>query len=145
MTYRRTIPGVLAALMVMAPLGAALAHHSFAAQYDGRKTVTIEGAVTKVEWMNPHGYFFVDVVDPATGNVTSWSCEIAAPAALMRSGWTRNSLKPGDLVVVEGALARDGANALNAGNVTLAASGKKLFGRAANEEREAKQARESAN
>jgi hypothetical protein len=127
MTNRRTVSSALVGLLLMAPVTAALAHHSFAAQYDGKKSTMIEGTVTKVEWMNPHAYFFVDVEDPKTGKVATWSCEMAAPAVLIRSGWTRNALKVGDQVSVAGSLSRDGATALSATSITLSESGKKLF------------------
>ena len=105
----------------------AWAHHSFAAQYDATKVVTLIGKVTKVEWTNPHIYFFVDVTDQKTGKVTNWALEFGGPNSLMRLGWTRNSLKPDDMVTVEGTLARDGSNLANARSVILTATGKRLF------------------
>jgi hypothetical protein len=78
----------------------ALAHHSFAAEYDSTKPVTLKGAVTKMEWQNPHARFYVDVTDEA-GKVTNWEFELGSPNGLMRRGWTRNSLKPGDPVTIE--------------------------------------------
>jgi len=84
-----------------------MAHHSFAAEYDSRKTITIRGIVQKVAWMNPHAYVWVDVKDES-GKVTTYAFESLSPNALMRGGWTRNSLKPGDEVTVDGYLAKDG-------------------------------------
>ena len=83
------------------------AHHSFAAEYDSTKTVTIKGVVQKVAWMNPHAYVWVDVKDES-GKVTTYAFESLSPNALMRGGWTRNSLKAGDEVTVDGYLAKDG-------------------------------------
>ena len=116
---------ILGILGVAAPLHA---HHSFAAQYDAEKTITLTGKVTKVEWMNPHVYFYIDVTDPDTKAVTPWSLEIGGgPNSLIRQGWTKDSLQTDDIVTVEGWLARDGSKLANARSVVLAASGKKLF------------------
>jgi len=112
--------GVLA--LAAAP---AFAHHSFAAEYDSTKPVTLQGAVTKMEWSNPHARFYVDVRDPA-GTVSNWEFELASPNGLMRRGWNRNSLKPGDNVIVEGYRAKDGSKLVNARNVTLG-DGRKIF------------------
>jgi hypothetical protein len=106
-----------------------LAHHSFAAEYDSTKPITVKGAVTKLEWQNPHARFYVDVKDDS-GAVTNWEFELGSPNGLMRRGWTRNSLKPGDTVTIEGYLAKDGAKLANARNVTLG-DGRKIFAGAA--------------
>ena len=118
---------------ILLALGAVpvLAHHSFAAEYDSTKPVTLKGAVTKMEWQNPHARFYVDVTDEA-GKVTNWEFELGSPNGLMRRGWTRNSLKPGDTVTVEGYLAKDGAKLANARNVTLS-DGRKIFAGAADD------------
>jgi hypothetical protein len=112
---------------ILLALGAvpALAHHSFAAEYDSTKPITLKGSVTKMEWQNPHARFYVDVTDEA-GKVTNWELELGSPNGLMRRGWTRNSLKPGDTVTVEGYLAKDGSKLANARNVTLG-DGRKIF------------------
>jgi hypothetical protein len=102
-----------------------MAHHSFTAEYDAAKPVTLTGTVTKVEWMNPHARFYIDVKDDS-GTVTNWELELGSPNALMRLGWTRNSLKPGEQVSVEGSLAKDGSKLANARKVTLA-DGRKVF------------------
>jgi hypothetical protein len=101
------------------------AHHAFAAEYDSKKPVKLTGAVTKIDWTNPHVYFFVDVEDEA-GKVTNWAFEMAAPSALKGSGWTRTTMKIGDVIIVEGTRAKDGGNHGNARAVTLASTGKRL-------------------
>jgi Family of unknown function (DUF6152) len=84
-----------------------LAHHSFAAEYDNNKQVTVKGVVQKVAWVNPHAYVYIDVTDE-NGKVTTWAFESLSPNALARQGWTRNSLKVGEPVTVNGYLAKDG-------------------------------------
>jgi len=101
------------------------AHHSFSAEYDSKKPVTLKGIITKVEWMNPHVYFYLDVSDDS-GNIANWALEMGPPNGLERSGWTRNTMKVGDEVIVEGTLAKDGSKQANARSVTMAATGKKL-------------------
>src|SRR6201996_378760 len=107
----------------------AVAHHSFAAEYDSKKPIEFTGTVTKVEWMNPHARFYVDVKDDA-GKVANWEFELGSPNGLMRQGWTRNSLKAGDVVSVDGYLAKDGSKLANARQVKLA-DGRKVFAGAA--------------
>ena len=85
----------------------ARAHHSFAAEYDSTKTVTVKGTIQKLEWVNPHAYFWVDVQEE-NGKITTWAFESLSPNALARQGWNRNSLKKGEEVTVEGYLAKDG-------------------------------------
>jgi hypothetical protein len=96
-----------------------LAHHSFAAEFDHNKPVTLEGIVTKVEWYNPHTRLYMDVTD-ASGNVVKWELEMASPNTLMRLGWSRHTLQGGEKVTVKGFLAKDGANLANAASVVLA-------------------------
>ena len=120
----------LAALLGGAALAAAapaLAHHSFAAQYDANKPITLTGKVTKVEWTNPHIYIFADVEDEKSGEVVNWAFEMGGPNALIRRGWTRNSLKPDDLVTFEGSLARDGSRLVNARSLVMTESGRRMF------------------
>ena len=102
-----------------------LAHHSFSAEYDSAKRVTLKGIVSKVDWMNPHVYFYIDVKDDG-GAITNWALEMGPPNGLQRSGWTRNTIKVGDEVIVDGTLAKDGSKQANARSVTMAATGKKL-------------------
>jgi len=123
----KQVNGVVATLAVFALPLTALAHHSFATQYDASKPVTLHGHVTKVEWTNPHARFYVDVAD-ADGNVVNWNLELASPNVLSRNGWTRRALEPGDEVTVEGSLARDGSNMANARTVTLP-DGRRVFAR----------------
>lgn len=117
------------ALLALAAAGSAAAHHSFATQYDADQPVTLTGVVTKVEWMNPHARFYVDVKDES-GNVTNWNLELASPNVLTRNGWSRTSLKEGDEVTVEGSRARSGAAMANARTVKLA-DGRQVFAREA--------------
>ncbi len=110
--------GLLAALPV-------LAHHSFAAEYDDSKPVTLTGSVTKVEWMNPHIWIYVDAKDES-GSMSKWQCEGGAPNSLTRNGWNKNSLKPGDNITIDGFRSKDGTNTCNSRSVTLA-DGRSLF------------------
>jgi hypothetical protein len=128
----RTTCVLLAALAVLST-GSAAAHHSFAAQYDANKPITLKGTVTKVEWTNPHARFYIDVKD-ADGKVVNWNLEIASPNYLKRAGWSSTSLKQGDEVTVEGSMARSGANMANAASVTFA-DGTRVFARSAADNR----------
>jgi len=125
----RVLWSVLATLVVVLSAGSATAHHSFAAQYDANKPVTLKGVVTKVEWTNPHARFYIDVTD-ADGKVVNWNLELASPNYLKRAGWSSTSLKEGDAVAVEGSLARSGASMANARLVTFA-DGTRVFARSA--------------
>ena len=103
------------------------AHHSFAAEYDADKPVELKGVITKWEWINPHSRVFIDVKD-ANGKVTNWNVELLSPNTLTRAGWTRHTLKEGDVITVKGSRAKDGANIANAKTVILA-DGKEVFDR----------------
>jgi len=103
-----------------------LAHHSFAAEFDANRPLNLKGVVTKIEWLNPHTYFYLDVTGP-DGKVVNWGMEMGSPNGLMRAGWTRNTLHVGDEVTVEGSQAKDGALVGNARVVVLSATGKRLF------------------
>jgi len=94
------------------------AHHSFQAEYDAGKPLTLTGTVTKLEWTNPHARFYIDVKDPS-GKVTGWNFELASPNVLRRLGWNRDMMKPGDVIVVKGHQAKDGSTWANANSVTL--------------------------
>lgn len=122
---KATLVIAAAALVVLAATAPVVAHHAFAAEFDGSKPVTLKGTVTKMEWINPHAWLHVDVPGP-DGKVVSWMVEGGAPNALLRRGWNRNSVVPGTKVVVEGFRARDGSNRANGRDVTLP-DGTKLF------------------
>ena len=109
-----------------------LAHHSFAAEFDTHKPVTLKGVVTKVEWMNPHAWFYIDVTDDQ-GKVEHWQCETGAPIELLRRGWRKNNLKVGDQVTVEAFRAKDATNTISARVVTLP-DGRKVFSGSATDE-----------
>ena len=115
---------ILAMAAAMSALPAA-AHHSFAAEFDANQAVDITGFVTKVEWANPHTFFYVDVEDE-NGDYANWAIELGSPNGLMRRGWTRNSLQVGDEVTVVGSRARDGSYKANARTVTLS-TGERMF------------------
>ena len=110
--------------------GAAWAHHSFAAEFDGNKAVKLEGTLTKLEWANPHIWLYLDVKD-ASGAVAKWQCEGGAPNGLTRNGWSKDSLKSGDQVMVEGWLAKDGSRTCSARSVKMP-DGHRIFAGSSN-------------
>jgi hypothetical protein len=115
--------GCVTGTVVASTLG--IAHHSFSAQYDAGQPITVKGYVTKLEWTNPHTYFYLDVFDE-NDNATSWAFEMGAPIVLQRMGWNPRSLKVGDEVEVDGFLARDGSPLVNASSVHVLATGEHL-------------------
>jgi Family of unknown function (DUF6152) len=101
------------------------AHHSFAAEYDSKKPVELRGTLVSLEWVNPHAWIHMDVKDES-GKVTTWNCELGSPNLLMRNGWRKDTIKPGDVIIVTGAAAKDGANMANARTVRMA-DGTRVF------------------
>ena len=123
---RRVAMGFLFAGLGLGALAwPAFAHHAFAGQYDKDKQTQLTGIVTKIEWMNPHARFYIDVKDES-GNVTTWNIELGPPLILRRAGWTQNSLKAGDQVTVGGYRAKDGSKMANGTKVTLP-DGRQVF------------------
>lgn len=106
----------------------AFAHHAFSGEFDSAKPITLDGVVTRVNWENPHVFFYVDVTQP-DGSVVNWGCETRGPNGLTKQGWTRDSLKPRDRVVVHGFLARNGSHTADGRDVTLADGRKILSGK----------------
>jgi hypothetical protein len=115
---------VIAVVTLFAASAPLIAHHSFAAEFDGTKRIQLTGVVTKVEWTNPHVWFYVNVKDESTGNWVNWGAEMGSPNALMRTGWTRNTMQVGMVVTFNGSRSKDGSNRVNTSTVTV--DGKKL-------------------
>jgi len=119
-----TLPVILTSGLLLALAAPLLAHHSFAAEFDAKQRIELTGVVTKIEWTNPHVWFYVNVQDQATGKWVNWGAEMGSPNALMRTGWTRNTMKVGMVVSLNGSRAKDGSNRLNTSSVSV--DGKKL-------------------
>ncbi len=122
---RKTLAILIAAVALLAAAVPVWAHHAFAAEFDANKPVKMRGTVTKMDWINPHAWIHIDVKG-TDGKVTPWMVEAAAPNALLRRGWTKQSLLPGTEILVEGYQAKDGANRAN-GSIITFTDGKKLF------------------
>ena len=120
---RAYVLGILIAVGLLVGGKAVLAHHSFAAEFDANKPITLKGIVTKVEWTNPHAWIHINVKDQATGKVTNWGAEMGPPHGLQRRGWRRDTLKIGEEVTIAGSRAMDGSNRMNAQKVTLTSTG----------------------
>jgi len=123
---RSALASILGCALVLASLPG-IAHHSFSAQFDAKKPLKMTGTVTKVEWMNPHSWFYLDVKGDG-GSVTNWGFELASPNLLLRKGWTPKTLEAGDVVTVEGFHALDGSNMGNARVIVMTSTGETLLG-----------------
>jgi hypothetical protein len=124
MKSKLAMVAVLGLLLVSVP---ALAHHSFAAEYDSNQMITLKGVITKVEWTNPHSYVFIDVTDPS-GKVTNWSFEGYPPNTLKRTGFPRDILKVGDTITITAYKAKDGSNSGAGREITFPDGTKKFLG-----------------
>jgi hypothetical protein len=122
---RSALASILGCALVLAALPT-FAHHSFSAQFDAKKPLKMTGTVTKVEWQNPHSWFYIDVKND-DGAVTNWGWELASPNLLLRNGWTRTTLEAGDVVTVEGYHAHNGSNIANARIIVLTSTGETLL------------------
>ncbi|HEV3333279.1 MAG TPA: DUF6152 family protein [Bryobacteraceae bacterium] len=122
----RSLP-LMVSVAILAGGLPAFAHHAFSSEFDSSKPVALEGVVTRVDWQNPHVHFFVDVQQP-DGSVVNWDCETRSPNRLEKQGWRRDSMKPGDRVVVHGNAARDSSHSADGRQVTLADGRKILTG-----------------
>lgn len=123
---KRVLATLLAGVLAVSA-APTFAHHSFAAEFDGNKPVRLVGKLTRVEWTNPHSYFYVDIVNPKTNSTENWGCEGAGPGALSRRGWKKGDLKIGDQIVVDGYRAKDGSHLIDARRVTLP-DGRTIYG-----------------
>ncbi len=132
---QKTLAALLVAATTALVAQPATAHHSFAAEFDADSPIELTGTVTKVEWANPHTFFYIDVTTPK-GDVENWALEMGSPNGLMRRGWTRDSMKIGDVVTVTGSRAKNGSTLGNARSVTLS-TGKRLFAGSSQENAEA--------
>jgi hypothetical protein len=122
---RSTLAVLVAGAGLLVAVFPLAAHHSFAAEFDSTKAVTLQGTVTKLDWMNPHIWIYLDTKDES-GTVAHWQCEGGPPNTLTRQGWTRDALKTGDQATIEGFRSKDGTNTCNARSVKLP-SGKSVF------------------
>ena len=123
---QRTITSLILICTMLLPAMPAVAHHAFATEFDAQKPVTMKGVVTKIDWANPHVWFYINVKKD-DGTIENWGFEMGGPNSLRTSGWTKETMKIGDEVVVEGSLAKNGSRNVNAKNVTMASTGKKLL------------------
>jgi Family of unknown function (DUF6152) len=121
----RTFSSLMLISILLLSTAPANAHHAFAAEFDAQKAVTMKGIVTKIDWSNPHVWFYLNV-KKSDGTIENWGFEMGGPNSLRKAGWTRETMKIGDELVVEGSLAKNGSRNVNAKNVTMASTGAKL-------------------
>jgi hypothetical protein len=123
---RKSLAVWLYAIGLLCTAGTALAHHGFAAEYDGTKPIKLSGTITKFEWTNPHAWLYIDVKND-DGTVTNWAFEMSSPNVLFRKGWTRSTLKIGDGVTIDAYRARDGSHNANAHGITMTSTGQVIL------------------
>jgi hypothetical protein len=122
---QRITGGLVIVSFVLLGAASIAAHHAFDTEFDAKKPVTLRGVVTKVEWTNPHVWFYLNVKNDK-GEVENWGFEMGGPNGLQREGWTRNTIQIGSELIVDGFLARNGSNNVNSKSVTVAKTGQKL-------------------
>ena len=122
---QRTVVSLVLISALLVSAVPVLAHHAFATEFDANKPVSMKGIVTKIDWANPHVWFYINV-KTQSGTTENWGFEMGGPNSLRNSGWTKETMKIGDEVIVEGSLAKNGSRNVNAKNVTMASTGKKL-------------------
>jgi hypothetical protein len=120
-----TLRALLTAVVVLSVSRVSVAHHAFNAEFDAKKPILLKGSVTKMEWINPHAWIYLDAKGP-DGKVRNWAVELGAPNALMRRGWRKNSMPAGSQIIVSGFLAKNATATVNGRDVTFS-DGRKLF------------------
>jgi hypothetical protein len=123
---RQRFTGCLVLLICVLAAASVTAHHAFDTEFDAKKPVTLTGIVTKVEWTNPHVWFYLNVKNEKSGAIENWGFEMGGPNGLQREGWSRNTIKIGEVLTVEGFLARNGSRNVNSKNVIVTRTGQKL-------------------
>ena len=123
---QRITGGLVVVSLIVLGAATAVAHHAFDTEFDAKKPVTLKGLVTKVEWTNPHVWFYLNVKNDQTGEAENWGFEMGGPNGLQREGWSRSTIRIGEELIVDGFLARNGSKNVNAKNVTIARTGQKL-------------------